>query len=322
MYDFESIHLSTSVDDAVAALVADPEAIIISAGTDVLVQIREGRHAGCRLVSVHKLPELRGITVRDDGTIEIGAACTFREIHESPIVAENLESLWMAADTPGGPQLRAVGTIGGNVCNGITSADTASSVVAYDAVMRVRGPQGERDIPVSEWYTGPGRTSRAHDEVLVKILFPRAGYEGFRGTYYKYGKREALEIATMGVSCLVRMAPDGEHIDDIRLAYGVAGPYPKRALETEAALCGLTVDEAVGRVGELACAEMNPRTSWRASKEFRLQLIAELSRRLLRETAGKCLGTGDAVLADDGVDAGCAEGTVSDGRDQKGGASA
>ena len=287
MYDFESIHLATSVEDAVVALAADPEAIVISAGTDVLVQIREGRHAGCRLVSVHELPELKGIRRLDDGTIEIGAAATFREVHESPIVAEFLPALCQAADTPGGPQLRAVGTIGGNVCNGITSADTASSVVAYDAVMRVQGSAGVRDIPVSEWYTGPGRTSRAHDEVLVCLRFPRAGYEGFAGTYYKYGKREALEIATMGVSCLVRMAADARHIEAIRLAYGVAGPYPKRALETEAALAGLTVDEAVERVGGLACAEMNPRTSWRASKEFRLQLIAELSRRLIRETAQK-----------------------------------
>lgn len=287
MYDFESIHLATSVDDAVAALAADPEAIIISAGTDVLVQIREGRHAGCRLVSVHELPELKGIRMLEDGTIEIGAACTFREIHENPIVAEYLESLCMAADTPGGPQLRAVGTIGGNVCNGITSADTASSVVAYNATMRVRGPEGDRDIPVGEWYTGPGKTSRAHDEVLVCLRFAREDYEGFAGTYYKYGKREALEIATMGLSCLVKMSEDKRTIADIRLAFGVAGPYPKRALDTEAALRGLAVDEAVERVGELACAEMNPRTSWRASKEFRLQLIAELSRRLIRETAEK-----------------------------------
>lgn len=295
MYDFESIHLSTSVDDAVAALAADPGAIVISAGTDVLVQIREGRHAGCRLVSVHELPELKGIRMDEGGTIDIGAASTFREVHESEVVARWLPALCQAADTPGGPQLRAVGTVGGNVCNGITSADTASSFVAYDAVMCVRGPEGDREIPVSEWYTGPGRTSRAHDEVLVRIRIPRAGYEGFAGTYYKYGKREALEIATMGVCCLVRMAPDGEHIDDVRLAFGVAGPYPKRALETEAALRGLTVDEAVARVGELACAEMNPRTSWRASKDFRLQLIAELSRRLVRQTAERAVGVDGAA---------------------------
>ncbi|MBM6867117.1 hypothetical protein H6A21_00855 [Collinsella tanakaei] len=91
----------------------------------------------------------------------------------------------------------------------------------------------------------------------------------------------------MGVSCLVKMDADRTHIADIRLAYGVAGPYPKRARATEDALRGCTVDEAVSQVGDLACAEMNPRTSWRASKEFRLQLIAELSRRLIRETAVK-----------------------------------
>lgn len=287
MYDFESIHLSTSVDDAVAALVANPEALIIAAGTDVLVQIREGRHAGCDLVSIHGLPELKGVTMEEDGTIVIGPLTTFRELHESPIIKEHLESLWMASDTPGGPQLRAVGTIGGNVCNGITSADTASSVVAYDATMRVRGPEGDRDIPISEWYTGPGKTSRKHEEVLTQIRIPRANYEGFCGTYYKYGKREALEIATMGVSCLVKMNTDHKTIDDIRLAFGVAGPYPMRVRNTEDTLRGMSVTEAHEQIGELACAEANPRTSWRASREFRLQLIAELSRRLLFETAQK-----------------------------------
>lgn len=287
MYDFESIHLATSVDDAVAALVEKPEALIIAAGTDVLVQIREGRHAGCDLVSIHGLEELKGVTMEDDGTIVIGPLTTFRELHESPIVRENLESLWMASDTPGGPQLRAVGTIGGNVCNGITSADTASSVVAYDATMRVRGPEGDRDIPISEWYTGPGKTSRKHEEVLTQIRIPRENYEGFAGTYYKYGKREALEIATMGVSCLVKMNADHKTIDDIRLAFGVAGPYPMRVRNTENELRGKTVAEAEPLIGELACAEANPRTSWRASREFRLQLIAELSRRLLVETSQK-----------------------------------
>lgn len=292
MYDFESIHLSTSVEDAVQALVEKPEALIIAAGTDVLVQIREGRHAGCDLVSIHGLPELQGIAMEDDGTIAIGSLTTFRELHESLIIRDNLESLWMASDTPGGPQLRAVGTIGGNLCNGITSADTASSVVAYDAVMRVVGEHGPRDIPISEWYTGPGRTSRKHEEVLTQIRIQRKNYEGFAGTYFKYGKREALEIATMGVSCLVKMNADYKTIDDIRLAYGVAGPYPARARNTEDALRGMTVEAAHKQIGELACAETNPRTSWRASREFRLQLIAELSRRLLLETAQK----GGAVL--------------------------
>lgn len=287
MYDFESIHVATSVDDAIAALVADPEALVIAAGTDVLVQIREGRHAGCRLVSIHGISELSGVSMEDDGTIAIGPLTTFRELHESPIVREHLQALWEASDTPGGPQLRAVGTVGGNVCNGITSADTASSLVAYAAQLRVRGASGTRDIPIDEWYTGPGKTQRAHDEILVEIRIPRAAYEGFCGRYYKYGKREALEIATMGVCCLVKLADDRTHIDDIRLAYGVAGPVPARIPEVEDQLRGLTVSQAAARVGELACAALNPRTSWRASREFRLQLIKELSRRVLCEAAEK-----------------------------------
>ena len=153
MYDIASIYKAKSVDDAIAALQADPTAIVIAGGTDVLIKIREGKLAGCRLVSIHDLPALRGISWGEDGAVEIGPLSTFRDVTYSDIIRQAVPVLGEAADTAGGPQLRAAGTIGGNVCNGITSADTASTLVALDAVMRVRGPRGEREIPIAEWYT-------------------------------------------------------------------------------------------------------------------------------------------------------------------------
>ena len=288
MYDIQSIYQAKSVDDAIRALQADPSAIVIAGGTDVLIKIREGKLAGCSLVSIHNLTdELSGVTLSPGGDVEIGPLTTFRGVTFSNVIRQTVPVLGEAADMAGGPQLRAAGTIGGNVCNGITSADTASTLVALDAVLRVRGPKGERDVPISEWYQGVGRVALAPYELLVKIIIPRDNYAGYTGHYIKYAQRAAMDIATLGVSCLVKLTDDKKTVDDAALAFGVAGPVPMRAPSAEAAVRGLPIEEAIAVIGKAALADVNPRTSWRASKEFRIQLIEELSPRALREAARK-----------------------------------
>lgn len=288
MYDIQSIYQAKSVDDAIRALQADPSAIVIAGGTDVLIKIREGKLAGCSLVSIHNLTdELSGVTLSPGGDVEIGPLTTFRGVTFSDVIRQTVPVLGEAADMAGGPQLRAAGTIGGNVCNGITSADTASTLVALDAVLRVRGPKGERDVPISEWYQGVGRVALAPYELLVKIIIPRDNYAGYTGHYIKYAMRAAMDIATLGVSCLVKLTDDKKTVDDAALAFGVAGPVPMRAPSAEAAVRGLPIEEAIAVIGKAALADVNPRTSWRASKEFRIQLIEELSPRALREAARK-----------------------------------
>ena len=288
MYDIQSIYQATSVDDAIRALQADPSALVIAGGTDVLIKIREGKLAGCSLVSIHELTdELSGVTLAANGDVEIGPLTTFRGVTFSDVIRQTVPVLGEAADMAGGPQLRAAGTIGGNVCNGITSADTASTLVALDAVLRVRGPKGERDVPISEWYQGVGRVALAPYELLVKIIIPRDNYAGYTGHYIKYAQRAAMDIATLGVSCLVKLTDDKKTVDDAALAFGVAGPVPMRAPSAEAAVRGLPIEEAISVIGKAALADVNPRTSWRASREFRIQLIEELSPRALREAARK-----------------------------------
>ena len=285
MYDIGSIYRAKSVDDAIAALERDSEALVIAGGTDVLIKVREGKLAGCRLVSIHDLPELKGIELSDAGDVEIGPLSTFRDVTFSPVIRGTIPVLGEAADSAGGPQLRAAGTIGGNVCNGITSADTASTLVALDAVLRVRGPRGEREVPIAEWYQGVGKVALAPYELLVKIVIPRANYEGYTGHYIKYAQRSAMDIATMGVSCLVKLTGDKKTVDDVSLAFGVAGPVPMRAYSAEAAVRGLPIGEAAEQIGAAALDDVSPRTSWRASREFRIQLIRELSGRALQEAA-------------------------------------
>lgn len=287
MFDIGTIYKASSIDDAIQALKKDPEALVIAGGTDLLIKIRDGKLSGCHLVSIHDIPGLKGIELNSDGDVEIGPLCTFREVHESQIIRDCAGVLGEAVDQAGGPQLRAAGTIGGNVCNGITSADSASTLMAFDAVMRVKGPWGVREVPIAEWYRGVGKVDLAPDELLIKIVIPKDNFDGYFGHYIKYAQRNAMDIATLGVSCLVKLSDDKKIAEDVCLAFGVAGPVPMRARSAENEVRGLPVDEAAEAIGAAALADVNPRSSWRASKEFRLQLVKELSQRAFVEAARK-----------------------------------
>ena len=203
--------------------------------------------------------------------------------------------LGYAVDQVGGPQIRNIGTIGGNVCNGVTSADSASSLFAYNAILELTGPKGIRQVPIQEFYTGPGKTVRCHEEVMTAIRIRRRDYEGYTGCYIKYGKRNAMEIATLGCACLVKLSLDKKVVEDMRIAYGVAAPTPVRCPETEKAVSGKAVSKALLlQTGKGVLNEVNPRTSWRASKEFRLQLVEELAKRAMAQAIRNGGGEVDA----------------------------
>ena len=124
MYDMAALYEAASVQDAVALRIAHPEAQIIAGGTDVLVQMREGKRAGKALISIFGLDEIRGVTMEDDGTIRIGSLTCFTSITHDPIIQQYINVLGEAVDQVGGPQIRNIGTIGGNTCNGVTIAQT------------------------------------------------------------------------------------------------------------------------------------------------------------------------------------------------------
>lgn len=295
MYDIEKYYQAKDIDDAVRALSADPDAVVISGGSDVLIKIREGKLAGCSLVSIHGIRELEGISMEEDGTIVIGPATTFSHITNNKIIQEYIPILGDAVDMVGGPQLRNIGTVGGNVCNGVTSADSASSLCCLDAILVLTGPAGVREVPISEWYTGPGRTVRVHDELLTSIKIKKENYEGYGGHYIKYGKRGAMEIATLGCAVTVKLSEDKKHIEDLRLGYGVAAPTPIRCRETEQSVIGMETGDALAeKVGKGALSEVSPRSSWRASKEFRLQLVEELGKRAVKQAVINAGGEWDA----------------------------
>ena len=291
MFDIEALYEAESLDHAVSLLGKHPEARIIAGGSDVLIGIREGKHSGCSLVSIQKLDELRGVSLNDYGAIRIGAMTSISQVAEDPLIREHILALAEAAETIGGPQLRNIATIGGNVCNGVTSADSASTLMAWDAVMEYVGPGGKRLVPIKEHYVSAGKTSLKPGEILTAIIIRKESYENCFGCYIKYAMREALDIATIGCSANVRLSEDRTEIERMRLAYGVAGPVPLRSPSAEAAASGHPVkEETVNAAAKAALGDINPRTSWRASAEFRLHLAEELARRALRESIARAGG--------------------------------
>ncbi len=285
MYDIQAIYEAASVPNAVELLLAHPSARIIAGGSDVLVQLREGKLAGSELVSIFGLDELRGVSFEPDGAIRIGSLTSFSHITRDPIIQRCIPVLGEAVDQVGGPQIRNIGTIGGNTCNGVTSADSASTLFAWDAVIELTGPEGIRRLPIREFYIKAGVVDLRTGELQTGILIPKAAYEGYHGHYIKYAMRSAMDIATLGCSVNVKLSADKCSIDDARIAYGVAGPIPLRAAGAESFVKGKSTSaETADAFADAIEADVHPRDSWRAGKDFRLHIAREMARRALMES--------------------------------------
>ena len=225
MYDMKALYEATSVENAVALRLEHPEAQIIAGGSDVLVQMREGKRAGAELISIYGLDELRGVTLDDEENIRIGSLTSFSHITRDPIIQKYINVLGEAVDMVGGPQIRNIGTIGGNTCNGVTSADSSSTLHAWDAIVELTGKNGVRRLPIHDFYIKAGKVDiRVEDgEIQTAILIPKASYDRCFGHYIKYAMRNAMDIATLGCSVNVRLSADKKTVDRARIAYGVAG---------------------------------------------------------------------------------------------------
>ena len=284
MYDMKALYEAKSTAHAIRLLREHPDAQIIAGGSDVLVQMREGKRAGAELVSIYGLDELRGVRMEEDGTLRIGPLTSFSHITKDPLIQRYIGVLGEAVDMVGGPQIRNIGTIGGNICNGVTSADSASTLFAWDAVIELTGPEGVRRVPIRDFYIRAGKVDLRPAEIQSGILIRRESYQGYKGHYIKYAMRNAMDIATLGCSVNVKLSDDKKTFTDIRIAYGVAGPVPMRAVHAEAEGRGLPVtEESIEMISEAVLQDVTPRDSWRASKAFREHISKVLCRRALVE---------------------------------------
>ena len=287
MYDLSAFYQANSLKEAVALRAEHPEAVVIAGGTDVLVQMREGKLAGKSLLSIRDIPEMEGVSLDEEKNIRIGSQTTFTHITADPLIHKYINVLGEAVDQIGGPQIRNAGTIGGNTCNGVTSADSASTLHAWDALVEITGKNGVRRVPIKEFYLRAGQVDLHPEEgeLQTALLIPEESYRDTFGHYIKYAMRNAMDIATLGTSVNVRLSPDKKTFERVRVAFGVAGPVPLRAPSAEAAITGKPVSlEMVELFGKTVLEDIHPRDSWRASKAFRQHIAIESAKRCLIES--------------------------------------
>lgn len=284
MFDIKALYEASSIQEAIELRLKHPEADIIAGGSDVLIQVREGKRAGKELISIYTVDEMRGISIDKDESIRIGSLTSFSHITKNEIIKKYINVLGEAVDTVGGPQIRNIATIGGNTCNGVTSADSASTLFAWDAIVELTGPNGVRRLPIKDFYLKAGIVDIREGELQTALIIPKECYAGYKGHYIKYSMRKALDIATIGCSVSLKLSEDKKTILNARIAYGVAGPVPMRCSLAESKANGQPVSlDTVKCFSSAILEDINPRDSWRASKAFRQHIAVELAERCILE---------------------------------------
>ncbi len=282
MFDINSYHKASSVDEAIALLSQNPESIPLAGGTDVLVRLHGHNPDYRHLVDIHDVAELKQVTMESDGTIVIGSGMTFTGLGNSSIICDNIPVLNEGGSSVGGPQVRNVATVGGNICNGAPSGDSASPLLVLNATVELKGPDGIRHLPLHQFYQGPGQVDLKAGEIMTALRIASVDYKGWSAHYYKYAMREAMDIATIGCGAACKI--ESGKITGLRLGFAVAGPTPLRCWRTEEKAIGRQADEELlDMVKNSVLSDLRPRDSWRAAKDFREQIIKTLAERVLRE---------------------------------------
>jgi xanthine dehydrogenase FAD-binding subunit len=207
---------------------------------------------------------------------------TFTEIFRNEIINKYIPILAEASVSMGGPQIRNNATIGGNICNGAVSADSAPTLFVLNADLRIVNNEGVRIVPITEFYAGPGKVKLQSGEILTHIIIKKADYEGMYGKYIKFSNRKAMDIAMLSVATLGKVK--NNKFTDLRIALGVSAPTPIRCTKAESFAFNKTIkEESIKQISEKTLLNANPRHSWRGSKVYREHLIQVLTERALKE---------------------------------------
>jgi|TARA_B100000809_G_scaffold236197_1_gene255050 CO/xanthine dehydrogenase FAD-binding subunit len=270
-----------TVQEAVKSLAEKGDAARpLAGGTDIIVQLRGGRRQLDRLVDMKAIPELNELTYNASSGLRIGAAVPCYRVYGDAAVASAYPGLIDAASLIGGIQIQGRGSIGGNLCNAAPSGDTIPALIAHSAVAEIAGPGGNREVPVEDFCTAPGRTVLQSGEILVAIRVP-APAAHFGACYIRFIPRNEMDIAVVGVGA--SMVLDGNKVTACRIALASVAPIPVYATAAGAALVGKeATEENINAASEAAQAAATPISDMRGTAEYRTHLIGVLTRRALQ----------------------------------------
>lgn len=257
-----------------------PDARILAGGTDLIPQLREARRHAAHVVDLKHLPECTSIALQDDGSLRIGAAASASAVARHPDVLARYPAVASSAHLIGSYQVQNRATLGGNICNAAPSADAVPPLIVCDAHVEIAGPAGLRTALLETIFSAPGRTTLAAGELLTAIILPPP-LERTASHYLRFTPRREMDIAAAGVAARVTCDASGIVID-ARIALASVAPTPIRARSGEAALIGRRLDDAtIEAAGLAAMGDARPISDTRASAEYRRELVAVLTRRVL-----------------------------------------
>lgn len=269
-----------SVDEAIAMHFEHGDrSRFIAGGTELVVMMKSGKLDLDYVIELSRLEALHFLRPADGG-ISIGPLATHAEIERSPLLQGPWLALAEASASIREPQVKNLGTVGGNIAVGVPSADTAPPLLTFDAVLTLRGPKGERELPISQFFIAPYRTDLGPGEVVVEIRVPGMGTH-FGSAFCKIGRHHNLGLTVVSAAASLKLE-DGV-ITQARVAMGVAAPTPRRVAEAESLLLGEKPDPAVFReVGRLVAQAAAPRaSSIRGSPEYKREVLPVLTERAL-----------------------------------------
>lgn len=253
------------------------EAKVIAGGTDLLVQMKNRILTPKYLISLKKFPSLGKIIYDETNGLKIGALARLQDIKTSPIIKKKFTALFEAVYNMASIQIRNLATIGGNICNALPSADTAPPLLALNAKLKVVGVEGERIIPIEDFFKAPGETVLNSSEILTEIQIDTPPPFS-RSTYIKHSLRNAMDLALVGVGVFIQLSSANGTCEEARISLGACAPTPIRAKKAEGILHGSSLsDEIIKKAAELASYESRPRKdSFRSSVEYRREMIRSL----------------------------------------------
>ena len=272
-----------SVDEAVSLLAQQgDQARVLAGGTDIIVQVREGRRKVATLVDIKSIPEVNQLAFDASQGLTVGAAVPCYQIYGHQDIAAAYPGLIDAVSLVGGIQIQGRASVGGNLCNASPAADTIPALIVHNAMCVIAGPNGRREIPVEQFCTGPGRTALQNGEFLVALRMPPPP-ANFGAQYLRFIPRNEMDIAVVGAGASVVLNRDHSAFVSGRVALGAVAPTPLLVDTAAAALAGKPVsDDTIQQAAEAAQAAARPIDDMRGTAAYRRHLVGVLTRRALR----------------------------------------
>ena len=281
-----------SVTEAVSLLSRNSDRThVLSGGTDILGQLREGRLRVSLLVDIKPIPEVNELSYDPIEGLRLGAAVPCYRIYDDPTVAQKYPGLIDSVSIIGGVQIQGRASVGGNLCNASPAADSVPALIVHEAVCIIAGPNGRRKVPVEDFCIAPGQTALEKGEFLVSLRIPPPK-PGFGAHYLRFTPRNEMDIAVAGAGVSVILNADGASFASARIALGAVAPKPLFVPEAGEALTGRQVsDEAIEEAAQIAKTAARPISDMRGTAAQRKHLSAVLTRRALRATIARARRT-------------------------------